>query len=490
VKLAIALASGATSVVLQLWMPSLTSWLNDVEIHRKGFSQVMYDELTNVGEAERVGAKRHLAQKVSPKVIGVAGQDPQEAARLLSGESFGDSAAGLNSTLDALVVSFCGPHRILLKASGEFQEICGECLNLEGFRSMLLEGRAFSGQVNAALTSGAASLSEVTLFPPSLPSIECKADCAVKAYRKTQSGKETDVICVCLFALRWWPRRLRGSPGSRTESAARTSSQGEGTRRGSSHEIRHLELRQGLARSNILAKIPELERRLLESANEWRASELQGSRGILDVEIKKVFLDATDRLDVARACVGLAPVRAFFSFVDDGVCTKLTVAESAGSPCTGSGAPAAGLDLLANRASGLKALLTSARALANGDRAGSVQGTVFAAHQPGAIFATLHCREVLKRYEIGDCVTARGPPQDTNGIVMLPIDPAGAVQIGNFVVKSFTPDEIARKQDRSPESEHGSDRDELAVVRPNATDTEAEERNFRLKLMMQSPGTT
>lgn len=43
------LASCATSVVLLAWTPSLTNWMGDVEIQRKGFTTKVYEELQEAG---------------------------------------------------------------------------------------------------------------------------------------------------------------------------------------------------------------------------------------------------------------------------------------------------------------------------------------------------------------------------------------------------------------------------------------------------------
>eukprot|EP00428_Durinskia_dybowskii_P013597 CAMPEP_0170210086 /NCGR_PEP_ID=MMETSP0116_2-20130129/4639_1 /TAXON_ID=400756 /ORGANISM="Durinskia baltica, Strain CSIRO CS-38" /LENGTH=180 /DNA_ID=CAMNT_0010460581 /DNA_START=59 /DNA_END=598 /DNA_ORIENTATION=+ len=46
-KMVIAITSGATSIMLMIWMPSMTTWLANIEIHRRGFTQVVVNELNH-----------------------------------------------------------------------------------------------------------------------------------------------------------------------------------------------------------------------------------------------------------------------------------------------------------------------------------------------------------------------------------------------------------------------------------------------------------
>lgn len=211
-KMVIALTSGATSAMLLLWMPSLTSWLRAIEIHRKGFTEVVVNELSLSNELSDVtfGSLMHvqdLANQIEQLQIeleslrdrpckdnylrGLVVWSLSSLAKLWTPSAHGggkaasawgydrvtpqtigsctDVAPGGRCVVDAssskvpdeehdacksdiLSISFAGPSWATCGHSSSFLELCGSCGSLQDFSCMLLEGRFLMGQALARCT--------------------------------------------------------------------------------------------------------------------------------------------------------------------------------------------------------------------------------------------------------------------------------------------------------------------------------------------------
>jgi len=570
-KMVIALTSGATSVMLLLWMPSLTTWLRAIEIHRRGFTEVVVNELSHSNELANItfGSVMHvqeLANKVEQLQAALEASQAEpgprsepstgslmscvtkfwkgkkkagEAARKSGyqrvapqkiGHTTGDTSAGgkmgglaasSSSSMrlacdeagaETMTISFVGPSWVTCSQSESFRDLCGSCGSLQEFSSMLLEGRTLMGQAHAAI--GALNRSkhwrrslvcEVTLVPPGDPNFQYRADCAIKAVRRCENAKELDVVHIWLWGLgAQVPRDQRSKPrsaGSQEPSCAgsttmsRNSEEDQGSSRvwstAQSGDPQRRQ-RERAAFNAVQRKLPDLEEMLVQAGRTWRAQENRQKQG--DVG-EAGFRQAVSRLDIARLCLELPPLMPRLHFE-----RKSGISEVYDARDVARSAP---VDLLAGQR--LESWLWQ---LHDETERMPMRGVALIAQQATHIYATVDFGSPQRACAAGEVLIAAGPPQEANGVVMVPVEREGVVQIGYFAIEYAAGSLIAARRRPSMTQEGGMPTldEQVAQAVPlqaalpqpadvdfgpqdcggssdSSTDREDEQLNFRLGLM-------
>mmetsp|Transcript_31847 Transcript_31847/g.93134 ORF Transcript_31847/g.93134 Transcript_31847/m.93134 type:complete len:701 (-) Transcript_31847:63-2165(-) len=589
-KMVIAITSGATSIMLMIWMPSMTTWLANIEIHRRGFTQVVVNELNHGSTATAQNVSfasvlhvEELREKVQtlealldaekakaqtarnpmevdnsswwqrclpksallPRTTGTAwkrssspagssdhgqaergacvigyqrlkepgGNAASSSSEMVSTNNFDHKVGASGSDVEFFSITFAGPAWNTLRISPALEELCGPCARLHDFAALLVERKFFMGQVHAALgvLQTSRQWRKSIVFPVTLhlrsssdmPVVERRADCALKAARSTprDGNKELDVLQVWLWGL--GERQLRSEPASkrssREPSHAESTSVGqtideEGSSRprlaapsGGSGQLRRS--RERSAHNSIEWKLPDLEEHLVQLGRNLRNDELRQKR--CNENGLREFKQACARLDVARVCLGRRPVFPRLLFTPTQSLTEVrdVRAASLGKP---------NVDLLMGQG-----LATWLQDLNNESERIQIRGVAFVASEDTPVFASVdNCAAVSRTCRAGEVVIAAGPPQEANGVVILPIENEGregAVQVGHFTIREEeectpaplpTPTSTVAPVVEEPSAEFVPASREANTVKEeersssgSSSDPEDEQLRFRLGLM-------
>jgi len=297
---------------------------------------------------------------------------------------------------------------------------------------MLLEGKYLMGQAHAALGAVRRTKAwrrslvfEVTLVPPRSGK-EYRADCAVKATPAYEDGK--DVLQIWLWGFgaqqpgeqRPKAKSAGGSTAlSRSAEEDRCSSRVRSSVGGDAQRKQ----RERKAIASVQKKLPDLEDMVVLCGRTWRAAE-SSSRHNEGGEA--AFRQAVSRLDTARLCLGMPPLLPRLRFERKRIVTEVYDTKDL--------ARSVPLDLLSGQ--GLQSWLWKVSDEA--DRM-PMKGVALVAQQATHIFTlTADACTPQSTCDVGEVVVAVGPPQEASGVVLVPIETEGVVQVGHFAIDLST----------------------------------------------------